>query len=99
MAGDSRARHPASTGLTRRGAASPMEVNFGPGFHVASGGRVDPSAYDGYVGLWSRLFVPDLLAAARLATSHRLLDVATGPGEAISGALPQLGPSGLVVGV
>jgi ubiquinone/menaquinone biosynthesis C-methylase UbiE len=60
---------------------------------------VNPSAYDGYIGLWSRLFVPDLLTAAGLATSHRLLDVATGPGEAVSGALPQVGPSGLVVGV
>jgi SAM-dependent methyltransferase len=60
---------------------------------------VNPSAYDGYIGLWSRLFVPDLLAAAGLATSHRLLDVATGPGEVVSGALSQIGPSGLVVGV
>ena len=75
-----------------------MSVNFGPGFHVTTDGRVDRTAYDRYVGVWSRLFVPDLLAAAGLATSHRVLDVATGPGEVVSAALPQIGPSGLVVG-
>ena len=75
-----------------------MSVNLGPGFHVTRGGRVNASAYDGYVGLWSRLFVPDLLAAAGLATSHRLLDVATGPGEVVPAALPEIGLSGFVVG-
>src|SRR4029450_2432265 len=45
------------------------------------------------------LLPPALLAAAGLATSPRLLDVATGPGEVVSGALSQIGPSGLVVGV
>jgi len=75
-----------------------MSVNFGPGFHAESGALVDRSAYDRYVGLWSRLFVPDVLAAAGVAAGHRLLDVATGPGEAASMALPQIGPSGLVVG-
>jgi len=75
-----------------------MSVNFGPGFHAGTGALVDRSAYDGYVGLWSRLFVPDVLAAAGVAVGHRLLDVATGPGEAASMALPRIGPSGLVVG-
>lgn len=75
-----------------------MSVNFGPGFHAEMGARVDRTAYDGYVGLWSRLFVPDVLAAAGVAAGHRLLDVATGPGEAASMALAQIGASGLVVG-
>jgi ubiquinone/menaquinone biosynthesis C-methylase UbiE len=76
-----------------------MSVNFGPGFHAASGRRVDRTAYDRYLGSWSRLFVPAILAAAEVAASHRILDVATGPGEVASMALPQVGPSGLVVGV
>jgi len=75
-----------------------MSVNFGPGLHAAIGRRVDRSAYDRYVGRWSRLFVPAVLAAAEVAASHRILDVATGPGEAASMALSQVGPSGLVVG-
>src|SRR5262245_4687544 len=75
-----------------------MSVNFGPGFHAAASARVDRSAYDRYVGRWSRLFVPDVLAAAELAASHRVLDVATGPGEAASAALSRVGTSGLVVG-
>lgn len=73
-------------------------VNFGPGLHAAVGGRVDRSAYDRYVGDWSRLFVPAVLAAAEVAAAHRILDVATGPGEAAAMALSQVGPSGLVVG-
>jgi SAM-dependent methyltransferase len=75
-----------------------MGVNFGPGLHAAIGRRVDRSAYDRYIGRWSRLFVPAVLAAAEVATAHRILDVATGPGEAASGALSKIGPSGLVVG-
>jgi len=59
---------------------------------------VDRSAYDRYIGRWSQLFVPAVLAAAEVATSHRILDVATGPGEAVSLALSKIGPSGLVVG-
>src|SRR4029453_10876633 len=76
-----------------------MSGNFGPGLHVAIGERVDRSAYDRYVGLWSRLFVPDVLAAAEVSAAHRILDVATGPGEAAAIALSKIGPSGLVVGV
>ena len=44
-----------------------MSVNFGPGFHAEIGALVDRSAYDRYVGQWSRLFVPDVLAAAGVA--------------------------------
>ena len=73
-------------------------MDFGPGLHVAAGQRVDRSAYDRYVGLWSRLFVPDVLTAAGVGDSHRILDIATGPGEAAALALSQIGPSGLVVG-
>src|SRR6185436_16935672 len=75
-----------------------MAVNFGPGLHAAIGRRVDHSAYDRYLGRWSRLFVPAVLAAADVTAGHRILDVATGPGEAASMALPEVGPAGLVVG-
>ena len=75
-----------------------MTVDFGPGFHVATGGRVDQSAYDRYIGRWSRLFVPDVLTAAGVVDGRRVLDVATGPGEAATLALSRVGRSGLVVG-
>ena len=75
-----------------------MGVNFGPGLHAAIGRRVDRSAYERYIGRWSRLFVPAVLTAAEVTASHRILDVATGPGEAASMALDRVGPSGLVVG-
>jgi ubiquinone/menaquinone biosynthesis C-methylase UbiE len=75
-----------------------MGVNFGPGLHAAIGRRVYRSAYDRYIGRWSRLFVPAVLAAAEVTASHRILDLATGPGEAASMALDRVGPSGLVVG-
>src|SRR5262252_2365234 len=77
---------------------APMRVNFGPGFHAEVGQHVDRSAYDRYTGDWSRLFVPAVLAAAEVAPADRILDVATGPGEAASLALTHVGPSGLVVG-
>jgi len=75
-----------------------MSVNFGPGLHAAAGARVDRGAYDRYLGRWSRLFVPEVIEAAEVATADRVLDVATGPGEAASVALSRVGPSGLVVG-
>jgi ubiquinone/menaquinone biosynthesis C-methylase UbiE len=75
-----------------------MGVNFGPALHAATGRPVDRSAYDRYIGRWSRLFVPAVLAAAEVGASRRILDVATGPGEAAAMALSQVGPSGLVVG-
>jgi ubiquinone/menaquinone biosynthesis C-methylase UbiE len=77
---------------------APMRVHFGPGFHAAVGQHVDRSAYDRYTGDWSRLFVPAVLAAAEVAAADRILDVATGPGEAALLALAQVGPAGLVVG-
>ena len=59
-----------------------MKVNFEPGFHAARGRAVDTSAYDRYIGRWSRLFVPAVLAAAEVALGYRVLDISTGTGEA-----------------
>jgi hypothetical protein len=36
----------------------PIRVNFGSGLHAAAGRPVDASAYERYIGRWSRLFVP-----------------------------------------
>jgi ubiquinone/menaquinone biosynthesis C-methylase UbiE len=76
-----------------------MSVTWGPGFHAATGQPVDSSAYEQYIGRWSRLFVPELLDAARVSEGNRVLDVATGTGEAARLALQRVGISGLVVGV
>jgi SAM-dependent methyltransferase len=76
-----------------------MGVNWGAGLHAATGARVDSEAYGHYIGRWSRLFVPAVLAAAEVRGGDRVLDVATGTGEAAQLALPQVGVSGLVVGV
>src|SRR5215510_12111892 len=75
-----------------------MSTNFGSGLHVAPGRAVDTSSYDRYVGRWSRLFVPALLAAAEVAPGCRVLDVSTGTGEAALMALSIVGASGLVIG-
>jgi len=71
-----------------------MSTSFGPGFHIAVGRAVDTSAYDAYVGRWSRLFVPTVLAAAEVAPGCRVLDVSTGTGEAARMMLPIVGTSG-----
>jgi ubiquinone/menaquinone biosynthesis C-methylase UbiE len=68
------------------------------GLHAAAGQSVSADAYDRYIGRWSRLFVPSLLAAAEVNTGHRVLDVATGTGEAALMAIPTVGHSGMVVG-
>src|SRR5262249_23622094 len=73
-------------------------VNFGPGFHAGVGRHVDRAGYDRCTGDWSRLFVPAVVAAAEVVATDRILDVATGPGEAAALALAQVGPAGLVVG-
>src|SRR6266481_4923315 len=75
-----------------------MSVTWGPGMHAPRGRRVDGSAYAQYIGRWSRLFVPALLAAAEIRDGNRVLDVATGTGEAAQLALAHVGDSGLVVG-
>src|SRR5215475_456392 len=77
---------------------TPIRVNFGAGLHTAAGQRVDDSAYYQYISRWSRLFVPAVLAAAEVRSGDRVLDVATGPGEAALGALSMLKPAGHVIG-
>ena len=57
------------------------------------------SAYDRFMGRWSRLYIPAVLAAARIGIGQRVLDVATGTGEAALIAASLVGPSGRVLGV
>jgi ubiquinone/menaquinone biosynthesis C-methylase UbiE len=59
---------------------------------------VDTAAYEQYIGRWSRLFVPAVLAAAEVTGGCRVLDVATGTGEAARGATFAVDPDGLVIG-
>jgi SAM-dependent methyltransferase len=75
-----------------------MSTSFGSGFHVAVGRAVNTSAYDNYVGRWSRLFVPTVLAAAEVCPGSRVLDVSTGTGEAALMTIPIVGTSGVVIG-
>ena len=75
-----------------------MRVAWGPGLHAPVAQRVDGDAYAQYIGRWSRLFVPALLDAADVRDGDRVLDVATGTGEAAELALLRIGHSGLVVG-
>jgi ubiquinone/menaquinone biosynthesis C-methylase UbiE len=75
-----------------------MSTSFGRGLHAAPGRAVSASAYDRYLGRWSRLSVPDVLTAAKIAQGCRVLDVASGTGEAASLAIPIVGNAGFVVG-
>jgi len=75
-----------------------VKANFAPGLHVASGQAANVSAYDRWVGRWSRLFVPAVLAAAEVAPGRKVLDVSTGTGEAALMALPATGKTGIVIG-
>jgi ubiquinone/menaquinone biosynthesis C-methylase UbiE len=75
-----------------------MSDSFGRGLHAAPGKAVSLSAYDRYLGRWSRLTVPDLIAAAEVAQGHRVLDVATGTGEAAMMVMSIVGNTGFVVG-
>jgi ubiquinone/menaquinone biosynthesis C-methylase UbiE len=77
----------------------PIHVHFGSGLHAAAGRPVDASAYEQYLGRWSRLFVPAVLAAAEVASGDCVLDVATGPGEAALLAMSKVTPAGRVIGV
>jgi ubiquinone/menaquinone biosynthesis C-methylase UbiE len=77
---------------------APIRVHFGSGLHAAIGRPVDASAYEQYLGRWSRLFVPAVLAAAEVADGEPVLDVATGPGEAALIALAMVTPAGRVIG-
>jgi ubiquinone/menaquinone biosynthesis C-methylase UbiE len=77
---------------------APIRVHFGSGLHAAAGRPVDAAAYEQYLGRWSRLFVPAVLAAAEVASGDHVLDVATGPGEAARLALSKVTPAGRVIG-
>jgi ubiquinone/menaquinone biosynthesis C-methylase UbiE len=55
------------------------------------------AGYDQIFGFASREFVPTLLRLARLAPGQRVLDVATGTGNAAEAASEAVGPSGFVV--
>ena len=68
------------------------------GLHAAAGQEVSVDAYDRYIGRWSRLVVPSLLAAAEVGSGDRVLDVATGTGEAAIAAISLVGDAGVVVG-
>jgi SAM-dependent methyltransferase len=74
-------------------------VQWAKGFHVADGRLVDESVYDRYIGRWSRLFVPALCEAVGVSEDHKVLDVATGTGEAAHAMLPMVGSADVVVGV
>ena len=57
------------------------------------------ASYDLLSGRWSRLYIPTLLAQAGIAVGHRVLDVATGTGEAAILAAGRVGAGGKVVGI
>jgi len=57
------------------------------------------ASYDLLSGRWSRLYIPTLLAQAGIAVGHRVLDVATGTGEAAILAASRVGAGGKVVGI
>jgi SAM-dependent methyltransferase len=57
------------------------------------------AAYDRLLGRWSRLFVPALLDGAAIGPGDRVLDVATGTGEAGVQAAARVAPRGRVIGV
>jgi ubiquinone/menaquinone biosynthesis C-methylase UbiE len=75
-----------------------VKADFAPGLHVAPGQAANVSAYDHWVGRWSRLFLPAVISAAEVTPGHRVLDVSTGTGEAALIALPAIGASGIVIG-
>ena len=75
-----------------------MQTEFAAGLHVPAGGGVDSSAYDQWIGRWSRLFLPAVLTAGDLRSGSRVLDVSTGTGEASLAIIPRIGSSGLLVG-
>ena len=56
-------------------------------------------AYDRLTGRWSRMYVDAALDAAGVTDGSRVLDVATGTGDAAIAAADRVGPSGRVVGV
>jgi ubiquinone/menaquinone biosynthesis C-methylase UbiE len=75
-----------------------MTTKLAPGLHVRTGRAVDTSTYDQYIGRWSRLFVPLVIAAAEVRSGDRVLDVSTGTGEAALAIMPVIGTSGRLIG-
>lgn len=75
-----------------------MTTKLAPGLHVRPGRAVDTSTYDQYIGRWSRLFVPSVIAAAEVQAGDRVLDVSTGTGEAALAIIPVIGASGRLIG-
>ena len=73
-------------------------AELAPGLHARAGYDVDASAYESFVGRWSRLFLPSVIAAADIQSASNVLDISTGTGEAALAALPVIGPSGTLVG-
>ena len=73
-------------------------TELAPGLHSRTGIDVDPLAYDRYTGRWSRLFVPDTIAAASVRQGDKVLDMSTGTGEAAIGLLSTIGGPGTVIG-
>lgn len=63
----------------------------------AAGFDSTAEVYDRYMGRWSALWVPALLAAARVAAGARVLDVAAGMGQASARAAALVGPGGYVL--
>jgi len=55
-------------------------------------------AYERFMGRWSRLWVPALLDAAGVGPGQRVLDLATGTGEAAALAATRVAPNGRVLG-
>jgi ubiquinone/menaquinone biosynthesis C-methylase UbiE len=66
---------------------------------VSRPGSFDATAreYDRFMGRWSRLWVPAVLAAAGIKPGHRVLDVGTGTGEAALAAAAVVGDATPVV--
>jgi ubiquinone/menaquinone biosynthesis C-methylase UbiE len=66
---------------------------------VSRPGSFDATAleYDRFMGRWSRLWVPAVLAAAGIKAAHRVLDVGSGTGEAALAAASVVGPAMPVV--
>ena len=76
----------------------PPVTQFAPGLHARTGVAVNSAAYEFFVGRWSRLFVPDVIAAAQVQSGSSVLDISTGTGEAAVGILKAIAASGIVVG-
>jgi len=73
-------------------------ATLAPGLHVVPGRAANVSAYDRWIGRWSRLFLPMVISATEVREGFRALDVSTGTGEAALMMLPTVGASGLVIG-